>query len=221
MLNRSNDTGPWLDAVVCSSVRVNRLAALGHCVLGLVALVAWFMLLFTVSFVARLFGSPFNPTWFAVIVIVAQFIAFAFVRRPALERWQIAPGVDPGEIIAVAPDNSQAQHYAYNQDHGFSFKRAYFALFLAAPVALDEAFRDWREGTRLKRLQREPAARLAALLLTEQKKVTFDELANHWRGDDLVVALQTAAELPAFQMFGNEPQGVALSNSAIDQLLAA
>jgi len=217
--------GRWLDGVVGRSVRVKRLAALWHAMIGLGFCAFWW-----VAVVGTLYGLWFvlafagiglpKPYWFGVGVYLFQFGLFPLVRRPEPQRWEVAHAVD-GEVCAIPPDHTNAGNYAYNQDHDFSFRRAYVSVFFAAPIAFDEAWRDGRDAARLKCQPREPAARLAAVLLTEQKRLSFAELEHRWRSTDLKDALAAAAELPGFKLFSSEPQGVALTESAIDELLAA
>lgn len=212
----------WLGALVRDRVRTYRLSALWQLALCLLFSIASLFVAFIVFFLLALFLLRFlNPFQAAPCVVVAQFVLFPFVRRPRLRRWDFTLDVEGASIIAVPPDHSGTNDYVYNQDHGFSFGRAYLSLFFAAPAALDEAIRDWREGTRLKRMNWLPAARLAEHLIEHQHKLSFDELRARWDDPQLIQALRAAAELPGFRVFSRDPQGVALTDDGIQAMLTA
>ena len=208
--------------MVRARVRAFRLSALWQLALCLVFTLMWLAAAFVFAFLLAVFLLRFlNPYWVAPGVVLLQFVIFPFVRRPKQRRWEISLDVEGQEIIAVPPDNSHIHDCVYNQDHGFSFRRAYLSIFFAAPAALDEAIRDWREGTRLKDMDWVPAARLATLLIEEQRKLSFHELRQAWDSPELLYALETAAELPGFHLFSKEPQGVALTDDGIQAMLTA
>lgn len=212
----------WLGALVRDRVRACRLAALWQLVLCLFFTTVSYMVAFVGLFMAAVFLLRFmNPYIVAPGVVLAQFVIFPFVRRPTCRRWEITMDVDGVAVIAVPPDSRFANQCVYDQDHGFSFKRAYLSLFFAAPAALDEAIRDWREGTRLKRMNWLPAARLAEHLIEHQHKLGFEELRVLWDDPQLLQALRAASELPGFQLFSREPQGVALTDEGIQAMLTA
>jgi hypothetical protein len=212
----------WLKMCMQDRARGAWLTALGHFAIAVFACVAWFGitwgLMFMFAMIITAIGISFTFIVYAVYALQAGL--FVFVRRKTTPRWEVSQDVD-GEVVVIPPDNSKAGNYAYNQDHGFSFKRVYIALFFAAPIALDEAWREISEAARIRKLNMEPAAQLAAMLIEEQRKLTFAELKQRWQGSGFDQAIQVAAELKGFQLFSHDPQGVALTDSAINELLQA
>lgn len=214
----------WLDAALRERVTRLRLTALWQFLIGLGACCAWWIggvgLLFSFWFIFAFVGIrlPFPP-FVGLLVFAVQFGLFLVVRRKTPAKWEVSRDVD-GDLVVVPPNHRNTPDHIYNQDHDFSFRRAYIGVFLAGPIAFDEAWRAWREASRLKRLDRAPLAQLAAMLFDEQRKLTFAELRNGWLEGDLTYAVQHAAELPGFQLFSHDPQGVALTDDAIHGLLA-
>jgi len=214
----------WLDATIRQRALEARLAAVWHVVVCLFACIVWWVCvvgtLYGLWFILAFAGIriPYPPL-VGLAVFAFQFGLFRFVRRPEPPRWEVGHDLD-GEIVVTPPDHAGGRDYAYNQDHDFSFRRVYIGLFFAGPIALDEARREWRKPKRLSRLEREPAAQLAAILLDEQRKLSFGEIRERWLGAGLKEAIDHAAFLPGFQMFSRDPQGMALTDGAKQELLA-
>lgn len=210
----------WLSAGVRDRVRGAFAAAAGYVFIACLGIVAWFGITWGMFFIlAILFtGLGIGPYVLLGLVYISQAAVFPFIRRPHAPQWEIARDID-GNIVLSPPDSSHQTDYAYNQTHGFSFKRVYISLFFATPIALDEAWRELREAARIRKLKQEAAARLAALLIDEQRKFSLAELREHMDADEMEEAITIAAKLTGFQLFANEPQGVALTDTAIDELL--
>lgn len=214
----------WLRGVVREEIWSYRWLALWHVVLGLGACFIWFFLWIAVFFlfgwVIAFAGIPI-PSLEAVgqAGLIFQLLFTPFLARVITPRWTFAVSADESEIIAVAPE-FRPKLAIYDQDHDFSFRRTFAAIFLAAPIAFANAWLDLKRIRELKRLQLEPAARLAADLIQRQEKVTFSELIEQWHDDGILDALETASELSAFQIFKQDPQGVALTDSAVQRYLA-
>jgi hypothetical protein len=210
----------WLKTSARDRMRGAWLTALGHFAIAVAACVAWFGitwgLMFMFAMIITAIGISFTFIVYAVYALQAGL--FIFVRRKATPCWEVSQDVD-GEVVVIPPDNSQAGDYAYNQDHGFSFKRVYIALFFATPIALDEAWRELRDAMRISKMDHKPAAQLAAMLIEEQRKLTFVEVKQRWQGSGFDQAIEVAAKLEGFQLFSRDPQGVALTDSAINELL--
>jgi len=212
----------WLGALVRDRVRACRMAALWQLALCFIFTAVSYMVIFVCLFMAAVFLLRFmNPYIVAPCVVLGQFVIFPFVRRPGRRRWEITRDVDGAAIVVVPPDNAFVNDCVYDQDHGFSFRRAWLSLFFAAPAALDEAIREWREGTRIKRMNWLSAARLAEHLIEHQHKLSFDELRALWDDPQLIQALRAASELPGFQLFSKDPQGVALTDDGVQAMLTA
>jgi hypothetical protein len=213
----------WLNACVRDRVRHLRFQAAWHVLIGLVACGIWWVCvvgtLFAIWFTVRFAGISLPyPPYVGVGVYLFQLGLFFMVRRKQAQ-WEITEDIE-GNVLVVPPEHSAAAQYVYNQDHDFSFRKVYVSLFFAAPIAFDEAIRAWKEAGRLKRLDYEPAAQLATILLDEQKKLTFGELKQSWLGSGFKEAIHQAAELPGFHLFSKDPQGVALTDAAVSELLA-
>lgn len=214
----------WLRKVVREEIWSYRWLALWHLVLGLGACFIWFFLAIGVYFfflwliLAARLPMP-GPSGIAFGVVFIQLCFTPWLARVKTPRWTFTVSADESEIIAVAPD-FRRKLAVYEQDHDFSFRRTFAAVFLAAPIAFANAWQDLKRIRELKRLQLEPAARLAADLIQRQEKVTFSELIDLWQDEGILDALETASELSAFQIFKQHPQGVALTNTAIDRYLA-
>lgn len=214
----------WLRKVVREEIWSTRWLALWHVALGLGACFVWFFvsigLYFLLAWVIAATGLPIpTPALFGFSVITVQLLFTPWLARVKQPRWSFTVSADESEIIALAPE-TRPKLAVYDQDHDFSFRRAYVAMFLAAPIAFANAWQDLRRLRQLKRLQLKPAARLAADLIERQEKVTFSELVELWQDEGLLDALETASALSAFHIFKGDPQGVALSGTAIDRYLA-
>ena len=214
----------WLRNVVREEIWSFRLLALWHITLALSACFIWFFLwvaaFFLCGWILVFAGIPVpSLQTVGMVGIGFQLLFTPWLARVRQPRWTFTVSADETEILALAPE-SRPKLAVYDQDHDFSFRRTFAAIFLAAPIALANAWHDLRRIRQLKRLELKPAARLAADLIQRQEKVTFNELLEMWEDEGLLDALETASELSAFQIFKNEPQGVALTSSAVDRYLA-
>lgn len=214
----------WLRKVVREEIWSSRLLALWHVTLCLGACFIWFFvaigLYFMLAWLIAFAGLPIPaPQMFGFGVVALQLLCTPWLARVKPPRWTFTVSADESEIIALAPE-SRPKLAVYDQDHDFRFRRTFAAIFLAAPIALANAWQDLRRIHRLKRLELAPAARLAADLIQRQEKVTFNELVGLWQDEGLLDALETASALSAFQIFRNDPQGVALTGTAVDRYLA-
>ena len=214
----------FVRGVVRQEIWSSRLLALWHVFLCLGACFIWFFVTvgayFALMWIIAASGLPIpSPDILGFGVVALQLLCTPWLASAKQPRWTFTVSADETEIIAIPPERWR-KLAIYDQDHDLSFRRMIAAVFLAAPIALANAWLDLKRVRQLKQLQLEPAARLAADLIQRQEKVTFTELIELWQDEGLLDALETAAELPGFQIFKQEPQGVALTGAAVDRYLA-
>lgn len=213
----------WLRDVVREEIRSYRWLALWHVVLGLSACFIWFFLWIALFFLfgwVIIFTDIPIPSLQAVGLagLTFQVLLTPFLARVKTPRWSFIVSADEAEIVAIAPE-FRRKLAIYDQDHDFRFRRTFAAIFLAAPIAFANSWQDLKRVRELKRLRLKPAARLAADLVQRQERVTFSELIELWQDEELLDALETASALSAFQIFKGDPQGVALTGTAVDRYL--
>lgn len=214
----------WVRGVVRSEIVASLLLALWHVFLCLGACFIWFFVMvgayLALMWVIAASGLPvLSPDILGFGVLGLQLLCTPWLARTQKPRWTFAVSADETEIVAIPPERWR-KLAIYDQDHDLSFRRMLAAIFLAAPIALANAWHDVTRALELRHLKIEPAARLAAELVQRQEKVTLKELAESWQDEGLLDALETAAELPGFQIFSQDPQGVALTAPAVDAYLA-
>ena len=207
-----------------SRARDERMAAIAMAGIFALAVAFWSIIVFgltgVATFIFRFAGIGFPAPWiFLVAAWAAQLALFPLIRRRADPGWACESVEGTNELVLVKPDRGSGRMYWYDQDHDFSFKRAYVGTFFAAAIAADEAIRFWRKGARVKRYDAEGIAHIAAYLAAKAERASLTELQKNLHGVDLSTALAQAAELPDFNVFSGDPQAITLTESAIEGIL--
>jgi hypothetical protein len=212
----SDSVSRWVHATVRDHARGALVVACGYLLVAVAALGMWFFVIYGLMFMFALvltaIGVGVN-VYVVFAVWLIQLVLYPLVRRPQAGEWEVATDVDGG-VYVVAPERVSTG------DHAFTHRGVFAGLFFAVPIALEEAWREFRRWRRFARVETEPLARMASVLLDHQRKVTLAELQREMSSDQLARALIGARSLPGFQLFAGEPQGVALTDGAIREFPA-
>lgn len=209
----------WVKSSVRRRCWIERMTALGMVGVALLCFGFWWVCvvgtLTGLAFIVSIAGIRLpNPMYVGLGVLLVQMGLFPFVRRAPQPTWRMDRTADTDEPLLIAPDHSGANMYWYNQDHDFSFKRVYLALFFCVPIALDEAWRHWRLSMHFGRVDREGLARLAAWLLERQSGAPLTELELALGIDNFDRVIEQAASLPGYHVIPREPQLIRLTEDA-------
>ena len=205
----------WVETTIREHARGAVMAGMGYLLVAFVGVVLWFGVAFGLMFMGAivLTSMGISPNEYKYVVLalyVVQCGLYLFVRQKNSDRWEVSADVDGG-VYVVPPDR------AASADHGLMHRGILKSLFFAIPIALEEAFQEFARAARIRRVDRPTLARLTDKLFESQKKVTFDELGQQIGTEALKTAVEDASVLPGFQLFANDPQGVSLTSSAIEE----
>jgi hypothetical protein len=217
MANNQSAEG-WVESSVREHSRGAMLQALTYVLLAMGGMVLWFGvtfgLLFMFSLLLTVLGIGLGAYKYIVIgVYVLQCTTYLFVRHKESGRWDVSTDVEGG-VVVTAPEPGAG-------DHGFVHRGVLASIFFCIPIALEEAIRAVDAARRIRHAELEPLARLTTELQYSERKRTFAELAEQMSDETLLTAVTDAACLPGFQLFANEPQGIMLTSSAIEELATA
>lgn len=209
----------WVDSTIREHSRSALLTGLGYLLIALVGVVLWFGVTFGLMFMGAIVLAVIGigPTEYKYVVIgvyIVQCAAYLLVRTKNSQRWEVSADVD-GAICVAPPDHGASE------DLGLLHRGIFKSLFFAIPIALEEAFHEFRRAARVRRADRQALARLTDALFEHQRKVTFNELGQMINANTLRIAIQDASLLPGFQLFSTDPQGVSLTSSAIEEFARA
>jgi len=223
----ATEASAWTDNELSCRRSDARGTGLWQLTFGLGLMLVWYVALtglygapyFILAFAGIAF--PVSPWWFGLIWVGVQCLLFPLVRRRAQAGYEFVRAEDTGEIIASPPPTRLERVEAYGQDHDFSFRRGYVGIYFSAQIAIDEALREFAEIRRTRRFDRDGLARLAALLMSQHRKLTFPELATLLPGVDLLPLLREASMLPGFHIHTQDPQGISLTEAGQQAVLVS
>lgn len=206
----------WVKASAKARMRESLVIAGSYVLIAFAGLVLWFGLVFGLmfifSFLLIVFGIGLSVNY-VFVVWGLQLVLYPLVRRKEGGNWEVAQDVDDN-VHVIKPDVET------KEDTAFTNRGIVAGLFFAVPLAIDESWRQVQRAWRAQKVEREPLATVVAILMKEQRKMTFQELGETVGNDTLYRAMKAARIVPGFQFFGNEPQGVALNTSALEEALA-
>lgn len=222
MTSSKRSAEKWVEATVNEHARGSLVVAGTYVLIAFAGLVFWFGftfgLMFMFSLVLMVIGLGIS-VYYVFVVWALQLLLYPIVRRKDGGQWEIARDVD-GNVYVVKPENDLGSPAAGSEgDSAFTNRGVFAGLFFAVPLALDESWRQLVRAARIRKIEREPLVKVVEVLITEQRKVTFEELNQQMSSDNLVRALDAASHLPGFQFFAGEPQGVTLIGNAIEEAL--
>ena len=205
----------WVDFTIREHSRGAVMAGLGYLLVAFFAAVLWFGVAFGLMFMGAIVLAVLGvgPDQYKYVVIALYFVQcglYLFVRRKGSTQWEVSADVDGG-LCVIPPE------HAASEDHGLLHRGILKSLFFAVPIALEEAIGEFARAARIRRVDRSALARLTGTLFESQRKVTFTELGQSIGGEVLKTAVEDAASLPGFQLFANDPQGVALTSTAVEE----
>ncbi len=171
----------WARTMLDTRARDERLTAVALGGVFALAVGFWSVIVYGLTavgvFIFRFAGIGLPEPWiFLAGAWAAQLALFPLIRRKADPGWTCEIVEGSNELVLVKPDRASGRTYWYDQDHDFSFKRAYVGTFFAAAISADEAIRYWRKGRELRGYDAEGIAQIAAYLIAKAERATVAEL---------------------------------------------
>jgi hypothetical protein len=214
----ANSIERWVEKTVREHSRAALIHAGTQFVLALAGLGLWFGvswgLMFMFSIVLSALGVGLNGYMLITLGLWAvQCGLYLVVRQRGNPAWEVSTDVD-GNVLVSAPEHAA-------ESGELSHRGMLASIFFCVPVAIEDAMRAFRRALHIRRTHAEPLTRLTAELFEVQRKVSFEDLSQQMSSQTLKTAVSDATWLPGFQMFANEPQGISLTGTAIEELGAA
>ena len=219
-------TRPWSAQHVRDYIRGQRLLAFAFLMAAAAACFVTAFVLFGLCLMlgmvfAALGIPPPHPVVIAPAATLAQFMVYWFVRDAEQPGLSLVRADDTGEWLLVKPDRSARRLGWYDQAEGYSVWRSVASVALATPVAAAQAWRHWRRAGFMARADREDVAQLAAYLLSRMEKASLAEIQRDLPELDLAALLPRIEKLRGFNVMAGAAQGIALTETGQDLLLAA
>jgi hypothetical protein len=213
----------WARQNIASRFRDELITALG---LALFAIASAFVTTFVVFGLFLMFGivlgslgiPPPHPMLIAPATVVIQLIVFYAIKPKDVPSLSVERTEDTGELILVRPHRSERPSYFHNQEGAGSLRHIVATIGLCTAVAIYEVLRHLKKAMQIKATNAEHVAYLTDYLNDRGMKATLSEIERDLHSIDLAELLPQIERLPGFNLVMGEPQGVALTDNALEEM---
>ncbi len=213
----------WARDNVNSRFRDELITAFG---LALFAAASAFVTTFVVFGLFLMFGivlgslgiAPPHPSVIAPATVIIQLIVFYAIKPKDVPNLTIERTEDTNELIMVRPHRSERPSYFHNQEGAGSLKHIVATIGLCTAVAIHETWRHLQRGLRIKQTNTEHVAYLTDYLSYRGMKATLNEIERDLHSIDLAELLPQIDRLPGFNLIMGEPQGISLTDGALEEM---
>jgi hypothetical protein len=213
----------WARQNIASRFRDELITALG---LALFAIASAFVTTFVVFGLFLMFGivlgslgiPPPHPMLIAPATVVIQLIVFYAIKPKDVPSLSVERTEDTGELILVRPHRSERPSYFHNQEGAGSLRHIVATIGLCTAVAIYEVLRHLKKAMQIKANNAEHVAYLTDYLNDRGMKATLSEIERDLHSIDLAELLPQIERLPGFNLVMGEPQGVALTDNALEEM---
>jgi hypothetical protein len=162
--------------------------------------------------------APPHPMVIAPAALTIQLIVFYAVKPKDVPNLTVERTEDTGELIMVRPRRSQRPSYFHNQEGAGSLRHIVATVALCTAVAIHEVGRRLHQAMQIRRTNIEHLAYLTEYLFDHGFKATLQEIERDLHSIDLVELLGQIDRLPGFNLIMLEPQSVALTDGALEEM---